>query len=197
MNLILASASASRRAILQGACIAFEAVSPAIDEDAVKTELRRRGAGPEAVADALAELKALTISTRFSDALIIGADQVLVCDGRLFDKAKDEDDARAILCALKGRNHQLVSAVVLARSSRVLWRYVETTDLRMRDFSDEFLNAYLAEEGEGLLDCVGCYRIEGRGIQLFAKIAGDQFAIRGLPLLPLLDALRQNGALRQ
>ena len=194
-GLILASGSTSRQAILQAASVAFEAITPDVDEDAVKTTMLANGAEPAAIADALAELKALQIAERYPGRLVIGADQVLVYDGKLFNKAKDKASAAEILRTLKGKKHQLISAAVLARNTNIIWRQSETVDLWMRDFSPEFLDSYLAEEGEAILPCVGCYRIEGRGAQLFDKIEGDQFAIRGLPLLPLLRALRQHGAL--
>ena len=181
--------------MLLAAGIAFDVIIPSVDEEAVKAELLAENAAPRAIADALAELKALRVSTRYPDALVIGADQVLVCEDRLFNKAADKVEAGKTLRALKGRKHQLVSAVVLARNMRPIWRHVESADLLMRDFSNAFLESYLSEEREAVLECVGCYRIEGRGVQLFDGIAGDQFTIRGLPLLPLLAALRLNGAL--
>lgn len=194
-RLILASASRSRQAMLDAAGVPFESIAPSVDEEAVKTAFLAEGARPRAIADALAELKALRISARRPDDWVLGADQVLACEGRLFSKAESMEEAREILRALKGRPHQLITAAVLARNGTAVWRHLETSELWMRDFSDGFLKTYMAAEGERLLQTVGCYFIEGRGAQLFAKISGDPFAIRGLPLLPLIEALRENGIL--
>jgi septum formation protein len=188
--LVLASGSASRQAMLRAAGVAFEPIVPHVDEEAVKEALLADRQPARAVADALAELKALRISARVPEAVVLGADQVLVCDGQLYNKAADLSAARAVLKELRGKQHQLITAAVLARAATPIWRHVETAELWMRDFSDAFLDRYLAEVGESVLGAVGCYHIEGAGVQLFDRVAGDHFAIRGLPLLPLLAALR-------
>jgi septum formation protein len=193
--LILASASASRQAMLRDAGVGFECRVPSVDEASLKSALQKQGMAPEDIALALAEAKGAAGSRAVPDAFVIGADQILMADGRLYDKAPDKAAARRVLESLRGRAHRLISAVVLTRGGDVLWRHVGSAELRMRAFSDAFLDAYLAGEDEALLHCVGCYRIEGRGAQLFAEIEGDQFTIRGLPLIPLLAALRQNGLL--
>jgi len=195
MTLILASGSESRRRILAAAGIPFEVHAPHVDEASVKASLVAEGAAPEAIAATLAELKAVRIASRHEGALVLGGDQVLVCEGALFDKAESQEAAREVLGALRGKEHHLVTAAVLARGETIVWRHVETAHLWMRDFSDAFLDGYLVDEGEDILSAVGCYRIEGRGAQLFERVEGDQFAIRGLPLIPLMDALRAHGAL--
>ncbi|MBP7650812.1 MAG: Maf family protein, partial [Phenylobacterium sp.] len=144
--------------------------------------------------DALAELKAVKIS-RSRPGFVIGADQTLEFEGGLYDKAETVEAARARLKLLRGKPHQLHSAVVVARDGQPIWREVATCTLTMRDFSDDFLEAYLIAEGEEALGSVGCYRLESHGAQLFSKIEGDYFAILGLPLLGLLDLLRKHGAL--
>ena len=195
-EVILASGSSSRRAMLTAAGIAFTAIAPDVDEDALRAKLPAKTASKgEAVAEHLAEQKALAISTRHPHALVIGCDQVLVCEGRLFNKAVDETQARATLQALRARTHELISAAVTARGGTLTWRCTDIARLHMRAFSDEFLQHYLHDEVPDILGSVGCYRIEGRGAQLFTRVEGDQFTIRGLPLIPLLAALREQGAL--
>jgi septum formation protein len=193
-KVILASKSAARRALLVGAGVAFDAVEAGVDEAAVKTELLAKGATPRDVAEALAEKKALAAS-RDRPGLVIGADQTLELDGQLYDKACNIAEARARLKTFRGRGHQLHSAVVVAEAGRAIWRETATATLIMRDVSDAFLDAYLRDEGEAALGSVGCYRLEGLGAQLFSKIDGDYFAILGLPLLGLLELLRQRGVL--
>ena len=193
--LILASSSSSRRRMLEAAGVAFTVVAPNIDEDLMRDVLARSGAEAAIVADALAEAKAIAISERHGDALVLGSDQVLRCGERIFNKAVDKPEAAATLLALKGAEHELISAAVIARAGVPIWRRTESAWLRMRDFSDEFLKEYLNAELPDILGSVGCYRIEGRGAQLFSEVKGDQFCIRGLPLIPVLDALRHFGVL--
>jgi len=180
--------------MLSAAGVAFAAVAPAVDEDEVRAGMPA-DAGPQATAELLAERKALSVSRKHKGALVIGSDQVLVCEGRLFSKAMDDNQARRTLRALRGRTHELISAAIIARDGNLIWRETDTARLKMRDFSDAFLEDYLRAELPGVLGSVGCYRIEGRGAQLFARIEGDQFTIRGLPLIPLLAALRAHGVL--
>lgn len=193
---ILASKSAARRAVLSGAGVPFEPMVAGVDEDAVKASLLAEGAKPKAIAEALAELKAIRIS-RTRPELVVGADQTLEFEGRLYDKAETLDAARARLQALRGRPHRLHSAVVVAQDGVPIWREVATATLVMRDFSDAFLDDYLAREGEAALRSVGCYRLEDLGAQLFSKIEGDYFAILGLPLLGLLELLRNHRVLER
>lgn len=193
-GVVLASKSATRRAVLQGAGVPFEAAGSGVDEDAAKAELLSKGASARQVAEALAESKALAVS-RGRPELVIGADQTLEFEGRLYDKAETVADARDRLSILRGKPHQLHSAVVVAREGAVVWRETESATLTMRQFSDGFLEEYLTAEGDAALGSVGCYRLEGMGVQLFSKIEGDYFAILGLPLMGLLDLLRRRGVL--
>lgn len=193
-KVVLASKSAARRAVLEGAGVPFETAVAGVDEDAVKASLLAEGATPRDVADALAELKAIRVSRSRPD-FVVGADQTLEFEGRLYDKADTLEAARERLKALRGKPHKLHSAVVVAKDGAPIWREVVTARLTMRDFSDAFLEDYLAQEGDEALGSVGCYRLEGPGAQLFAKIEGDYFAILGLPLLGLLDLLRRHRVL--
>ena len=190
----LASKSASRAAILQGAGVVFATVSPGVDEAAVKAGLLADKATPREVADALAELKAVKVS-HSREGLVIGADQTLELDGVLYDKAESLDEARSRLTDLRGRRHRLHAAVVVANDGVPIWREVDTTTLTMRPFSDAFLDAYLARNADAALSSVGCYQLEGEGAQLFERVDGDYFSVLGLPLFGLLDLLRRHGEL--
>jgi septum formation protein len=199
-RLILATASSARRAVLAGAGLAFTAEAAAVDEAAIKESAQAEGLSAEDAAMLLAEAKAQRIARRHPEALVIGADQMLVCpqdDGSLrwFDKPADLDGARGHLLALRGRTHTLVSALVCWRHGGRVWQHIARPRLTMRDFGDEFLDAYLAAEGEAVLSSVGAYRLEGPGVQLFSRVEGEHSTILGLPLLPLLDFLRGHGLL--
>jgi len=195
---ILASRSPARRRLLEAAGIPFEARGVGVDEDAVKDAMLAEGARPRDIADTLAEMKALRGASRAGpDALVIGSDQVLALDGVLYSKADTLDEARATLKALRGKRHELVTAVAVAKGGAVIWRHIETPRLTMRDMSDQFLEDYLSAVGEDVLSSVGCYHLEGLGIHLMSKIEGDHFSVQGLPLLPLLQFLRDHGALDQ
>lgn len=193
---VLASGSTTRQAMLRAAGVPFTVDIAAVDESTVLESFQAEGARPRDAADALAELKALRVSTRHPGALVIGADQILSLDGRYFTKAGTVDAAREQLRALRGKTHTLSSAVVVARDGSAIWRAVRETTLTMRDLSDAFIDEYLAKAGPAPLASVGAYQIEGLGIQLFSRIDGDHFTILGLPLLPLLDMLRTNGVLK-
>jgi septum formation protein len=192
---VLASTSRARAAILTGAGVAHAAVGADVDEGEAKAALLGSGAGPREIANHLAEAKALKVSRQRPGALVIGADQTLDLDGKLFDKPADLAEARGHLSVLRGRSHRLHSAVAAARDGAALWRELESPRLEMRAFSDAFLDGYLARNGAAALSSVGCYQLEGEGAQLFDRIEGDYFAILGLPLLPLLGFLRRQGAL--
>lgn len=193
-NLILASTSSSRRTMLTAAGLAFDALAPGVDESEIKDAMP--AAAGRALAEILAETKALQVSRRRPEPLVLGADQVLQADdGALFDKPASMEDARAHLRSLSGRTHMLISAAVVAQGGVPVWRAVSEARLTMRSLSDRFIDDYLAQEGEAVLGSVGCYRIEGRGAQLFERIEGDHFTIMGLPLLPFLQFLRLRGVL--
>lgn len=195
--LIFASRSSGRSAMLRAASIPFEAFPAAVDEQAVKAALLAEEAPPRDIADTLAEMKAQRVAHRAPEALVLGADQVLTCEGRLFDKPATLEEARAHLQALRGRTHDLHSAAVVYEAGRPVWRHVSRARLTMRAFSDDFLDSYVEAEGERLFSTVGAYEIEGRGAQLFARIEGDPFTIIGLPLLELLAFLRTRGVVRE
>ncbi|BAI94836.1 Maf-like protein [Sphingobium sp. TA15] len=194
--IVLASQSASRRALLEAAQVPFEALSPGVDEEAAKEALRADGLDARQLADALAELKALRVSRRVPGALVLGCDQTLsLDDGAMIDKAVDRSDAERILKLLSGRVHHLHSAAVIALNGEPIWRHIERVRMTVRPLSDAFIAHYLDGDWEQCRWCVGCYRIEGPGAQLFSRVEGSQFAIQGLPLLPLLDFLRIRGVL--
>jgi septum formation protein len=192
-TLVLASASAGRRQTLQAAGVVFDVVPSTVDEMAVRATLS--GATPSGIAEALARAKAADVSRRMPHALVMGADQVLALDDSLLSKPRDVAEARKQLVLLRGKTHALHTAVALAERSEAVWSRVETAALTMRCFSDAFLDAYLRAAGERVCASVGAYEIEGRGIQLFERVAGDHFTIVGLPLLPLLRELRGRGAI--
>ncbi len=194
-RLLLASASATRAGLLKAAGVSFEAVASGVDEAPLKTALLEEGADPAEVAARLALAKALAASKVHPDDLVIGADQTLEFEGRLFDKAASLGEARERLALLRGRSHRLHAAVVTARSGERIWGETVTARLTMRDFSDAFLDAYLARNADVALWSVGAYALEGEGVQLFERIDGDYFAILGLPLMGLLNHLREQGLL--
>lgn len=187
--LVLASGSAVRATLLRQAGLSFEVQNSRVDEDLIKE--RFADSDTDALAIKLAEAKAIAVSAENSEALVIGADQILSCQAKHYDKPRDLREARANLMMFRGRPHRLHSAIVLAKSGAIVWRHSDHADLSMRNFSDAFLDQYLAEVGDKVLTSVGCYQLEGPGIQLFEKIKGDYFTILGLPLLPLLAELRQ------
>jgi septum formation protein len=197
LPLILASRSTSRATLLRAAGIDFESRSAGVDEAEVKASMLAEGAPPRDIADMLAELKARRVSGRAPQALVLGGDQVLVCEGRLYDKPRDLAEAAEHLRSLRGRRHELLSAAVICQGGAPVWRHVGRVELWMRPFSDAFLEGYLARYGEALLDTVGAYRAEAEGAQLFAQIRGDWFSVQGLPLLELLGFLRARGVCQE
>lgn len=196
MRLILASQSLSRRALLEGAGLDFEAMPAAVDEGAIKESARAEGVSAADTAILLADAKAARIARRHPEATIIGADQLLVCEGEWFDKPADIAAARGHLTKLRNRAHELMTAVVVWRNGQRAWHHLATPRLAMRDFSDAFLDEYLAREGGFVTSSVGAYRLEGMGIQLMRDIRGEHTAILGLPLLPLLAYLRDAGVVK-
>jgi len=196
-RLILASGSKARAAMLDGAGVAVACDPADVDEGALKAAGRARGATVAATAEALAEAKARRVAQRHPGAFVLGADQMLACEGDWFDKPADRDRARAQLLRLRGRTHRLVSAAVIVRGAERLWHHTDTADLTMRPFSDAFLEWYLDACGEAVLHSVGAYHLEGLGAQLFDRVDGDFFTILGLPLLPVLGFLRDHGVLTE
>jgi septum formation protein len=187
-RLILASASRMRSALLRQAGLDFQIIPADADEAATKRAME--GADPMDIAEALAEIKARAIASGHPGALVIGADQMLVCGGESYDKPVDLAEARSHLRRLGGRTHHLCTAAVIVRDDEVLWRRTERPELTMRPLGDDFIDSYLAAVGEDALLSVGAYQLEGRGAQLFERVEGDFFSILGLPLLPLLGFLR-------
>ncbi|WP_187968956.1 Maf-like protein [Aquibium microcysteis] len=193
--IILASASPYRRKLLEDAGLEFTVLKPDLDERAIEAPLARTGVTAEEVALVLAEAKATAVSEARPGALVIGSDQTLSLDDETFHKPADMEGARRHLLKLSGRTHHLNSAVVLARNGEAIWRHVSVARMTMRHLDPGFIGRHLAAVGEVALTSVGAYQIEGRGIQLFETIEGDHFTIVGLPLLPLLSALRELGAI--
>ncbi|MDA1089117.1 MAG: Maf family protein [Proteobacteria bacterium] len=196
-SIVLASASKIRSDILRCAGVPHTCEASTVDEDIIKNKSRTQGGDVETAAATLADAKAADVGARYPDALVIGADQILECDGRWFDKPPDLDAAAETLRALRGRRHRLICAVSVYRGGANVWRHLETPALTMRDFSDGFLERYLDGSGAGILESVGAYRLEAAGAQLFSRIDGDYFAILGLPLLALLEFLRKVGAVEE
>ena len=191
-SLVLASGSSARRALLLGAGLRFSVKVSAVDEEALKTQLLVGHAAPIEIAAVLAAAKAVEVSQTESG-LVIGADQTLDLDGCLFNKPQSLEDLREQLAQLRGQRHSLHSALALAQDGQIVWQEVVSAHLTMRDFSDAFLQAYLADHGQDVLGCVGGYKLESAGVQLFNQIEGDYFTILGLPLTGLLGALRLFG----
>jgi septum formation protein len=196
MTLVLASASRSRKTMLTAAGVVFIADPASVDEGAVKKTLSAKQADAATVAETLAMRKAEEVAGRHPEALVIGSDQMLACDGRWFDKPVDRAGAKAQLLDLRGRKHELIAAVTVVRGSELLWSHVDRASLVMRAFSEAFVDEYLDRVGDDALLSVGAYQVEGHGIQLFEAIEGDVFTIMGMPLLPLLGFLRSQGVVR-
>lgn len=194
-GLILASASVTRARLLHNAGVMVHIDPADLDEGALTQELRVSGKGPEDVACGLASAKAVTVSQRYPKARIVGADQIMVSSDRWIEKPATQEIARVMLLELRGRSHRLISAVAVATDEQVLWNHVSTATLRVRWFSEEFLDDYLHRVGSEVTEVVGACRLEGEGVQFFDHIDGDFFTILGLPLLPLLTYLRNEGVI--
>lgn len=191
-EIVLGSGSAIRAQVLRGAGVAFSVEKPQVDEAELKAGWIDRS--PAEVAVGLAEAKAAEVSARFPEALVIGADQTLELAGRLYDKAESPEAARARLLELRGREHRLNAGTALARGGEIVWSDLQVSRMKVRAFSDEWLDHYMSQVGGALTASVGAYEYEGLGVQLFEKVQGDFYAVLGLPLVPLLEALREQGA---
>ncbi len=193
--IVLSSVSASRRKLMTQCGVPYKTAKPGFAEGPVKAAMKTAGASAADVAVALAEGKANSIAEILPGHFVIGADQMLECEGKWFDKPADRAAARVHLQTLRGKTHHLITAAVVAHEGKIVWRHTETAKMTMRDFSDAFLDQYLDRAGEGITRSVGAYELEGAGAMLFDKVDGDFFAILGLPLIPLLTGLRAAGAL--
>ena len=191
-ELILASGSKTRAKMLTNAGVDFTVLRPTVDEEALKDDLLASGASGRVIADTLAETKARTLSFIHPDAFIIGADQILEKDSKIFSKAETLDEAKETLLALSGGTHTLLSAVVVCQNGQTLWRHVDAAKISVRPLCDDYIAGYLDTLGDDAFWSVGCYQLEGLGAQLFTKVDGDYFTVLGMPLLPLLDFLRRH-----
>jgi len=190
MTLILASGSPFRKQLMEAAGLKFTAEPARIVEREIEAPLVASGASPEQVAVALAKAKAQDVAARNPQAFVIGSDQVMSIDGRLFHKCTSIEMAREQLASMRGRTHRLSSAISIVQNGQEVWSHVSVADLTFRQFTDAFLDTYIANAGPKVLLTVGAYSYEGLGQQLFEKVEGDFFTIIGLPMLPLLAALR-------
>ena len=193
MTLVLASQSASRRAMLDAAGISYEAIPAYLDERGLEASLD--GSPAELIALALAEAKALAVGAERPDALVLGSDSLVAVDGRRFDKPESREQAAELLRFFSGKEMQLFSAAALVRGDQVLWSHVSLARLHVRELGEQFIADYLSHEWPAVAGCVGVFRIEARGVQLFEAIEGDHFTVLGMPLLPVLAALREHGNL--
>jgi septum formation protein len=193
--IVLASASAIRARLLDAAGVPVAQRPATVDELALKESLQAEGVSAGDAAIALAELKALQIARHMPEAIVLGADQILTCAGRWFDKPQGRAQARAQLGALAGQAHELATAVVAFRGGVRVWHHLAVPRLWLRPCSPGFLDAYLDAVGDAALTSVGAYQIEGLGAQLLNRIEGDHFAVLGLPVLEVLEFLRQQGVL--
>lgn len=193
--IILASGSKARQTMLAQAGLSFAVDVPQVDEAAIKDALRQETGNVALVARHLAEIKAMQVSLRHPGQIVIGADQMLELDKDWLDKPESRQQARDHLIRLRGRTHKLTSAVTAVRDGHLIWHHTDSAQLLMRRFSDQFLDDYLDQAQDAVLSSVGAYQLEGLGAQLFVSVTGDFFTILGLPLLALLDFLRENGEL--
>ncbi len=194
-TLVLASSSPFRRMLMDNAGLSFDAQAADIDERAIESVLAQSHANPEQVASELARAKALDVSLRIPDAIVIGSDQTMSLGNRVYHKPKNREEAKNHILSLSGKTHRLNSAIALAQNGELLWDHISHADLTVRPLTDEFVEGYIGRCGDRLLGSVGAYQLEGEGIQLFSEIQGDYFTILGLPMLPLLAKLRDLGAI--
>jgi len=193
VEVILASGSRVRARLLRNAGVDFDVLTADVDEVVLKQQHSSSAVG--VLAQILAQAKAMNVSEANKEALVIGADQILECDGKFFDKPVGEEGVRSHLKALRGRDHRLISAVCVAVAGEIVWSETAIATLTVRDFDEDYIEHYIKKAGPEVQSAVGAYRLEDVGVQLFEKIDGDYFTILGLPMLPLLDYLRQRGIL--
>lgn len=194
-SVILASGSEIRARLLKDAGVSFNVEIAKLDETAIIAALIAENAKPNDIVDVLAEYKAQRVAAKNPNSLVIGCDQILVCDKQIYEKASSIEEARENLKAMRGKAHQLMSAIVIFEDGKPVWRHIGRAQLIMREFSDTFLDEYLARNAGSILSSVGCYKLEEAGAQLFTRIQGDYFTILGIPLLEVLGFLRTRGVL--
>jgi len=194
-RIVLASQSMARQNMLRQAGVEFEVKPARIDEEAIIKSLLTDGATTNDIVDALAEYKALRVAGSNPDGLIIGSDQILVCEKKIYSKAQNMEQAKTTLKELRGKSHQLLSAAVIFEDGKPVWRTVSRAQLFMRNYSDEYLDDYLEYCGSDILSSVGCYFLEDKGVNLFSRIQGDYFTVLGFPLLDVLEFLRNRGVI--
>ena len=190
-KIILASESKIRRKLLLQAEVNFQSITAKIDEDTIKESLKNEDAKPKDISDALAEYKAIRVANNFPTDIIIGCDQILVCNNEIISKARTLNEAKETLKLLRGKSHQLLSSAVIYDNNKPVWRTTSRAQLFMRDFTDEYLEYYIQTSGTDILSSVGCYLLENNGVNLFNRIQGDYFTVLGFPLLEVLDFLRK------
>ena len=194
-SVILASGSEIRQQLLLGAGVAIKVETSPVDEPSIMAALLQENAKPRDIADTLAEYKGRRVAIKNPDKIVISADQVLVCEGQVYSKPDTQEQAMTQLQQLRGKGHQLLSAVVIFEDGAPVWRHIGRAQLVMRDFSDAFLAEYIQKIGDDILTTVGCYKLESLGVQLFSQVQGDYFTILGLPLIEVLGFLRTRGVL--
>ena len=196
-HILLASGSEIRGQLLRQAAVPFDVQPARVDEEAIKAALLAEGAGPRDIADALAEAKARKVSMKNPGPLVLGCDQVLDFEGRLLSKPKSEEEALAQLSAMRGKRHMLLSAAVIYRDGKPIWRHVGQVRLRMHECSDGYLSAYVTRNWQSIRHAVGAYKLEEEGVRLFSNIEGSYFNVLGLPLVELLNYLGLQGVIDQ
>ncbi len=196
-QIVLASSSPTRAALLQNAGLSFDVAVPRLDEEAIRAALETDGSSPRDIADALAEMKARKISQKHADAMVIGCDQVLNLEGAPLGKSESPEDLIGILQAMRGKAHHLLSAVVIYEGGEPVWRHVGIAEMRVHNLSDAYIDSYVTRNWEAVRSCAGGYMLEGEGVRLFSKVSGDYFTVLGLPLLELLSYLRIRGMIDQ